>query len=104
MTNRTGRGWVSEQVVGVLGEGGEVGDAATAGEPDRRDRQRGVVAGLQVVSGSVEHGQERIAGVHGVVVGVAGHLVPRFEQGGHHQPIGGQGTRRQQLPQQLCRG
>ena len=92
-----------EQVVGVRGEGGQVGDPLAAGEPDRGDRQRGVVAGLQVVSGAVEHGEERVAGVDRVVVGVAGDPVPRFEQGGHHEPVGGEGARRHQLPHQLRR-
>ena len=92
-----------EQVIGVGGEGSELGDTPPVGESDRGDGERGVVAGLQVVSGPVEHREEGVVGVHGVVVGVTGDLVPRFEQRGHHELIGGEGARWHQLPHQVRR-
>ena len=87
--------------VGLDGERREVGDAPAAGVADRADGQGGRAARGEVVPDAVEHRHVRGVEVHDVVVAVARDAVVGLEQRRDADGVGGEGARRDQLPEEL---
>lgn len=78
-------------------------EATPTGVAVRADHQRGQGAGLDAVPTGVEEPDAEHVTVQRVVEDVAADVVARFEDGGDHQVVGGEGQRREQAPHDLGR-